>query len=142
MNSRRSALLIAAGIASGIAPLLALAQSDARIPLTQLETMFSNMRAKTKWNLDAPLLWGFFFLDPNRAKLSKLANQLESEGYMLAGIEPILGSIMNRLHMEKIETHSPASLHARNTGLYELAAKYGVASYDGMDVGPAPAAPK
>lgn len=34
----------------------AMAQSKKQIPLTQLEAMFENMRAKTKWDVDGPLL--------------------------------------------------------------------------------------
>jgi plasmid maintenance system antidote protein VapI len=41
------------------------------------------------------------------------------------------------LHVERIETHTPASLAARNEELNLLAHQFGV-EYDGMDAGPVP----
>ena len=100
--------------------------------------MFSNMRAKAPWNVDGPLLWGYFFLDPSQEKLASVAKELIAAQYRVVGINEISGRNLFRLHVEKLEVHSPATLHARNGELYELAAKYKLASYDGMDVGPAP----
>jgi len=116
----------------------ALAQSERRIPLSQLEAMFADMRKRTKWNLDGPLLWGYFFVDTGRERLNKLAARLQNDGYRLVEIRLLEDSaILHQLHVEKIELHSPDSLHARNTQLYALASEFGVSSYDGMDVGPA-----
>ena len=99
--------------------------------------MFSEMRKNSKWNVDGPLLWGYFFVDSSRARLSKLADRLQIEGYKLVELRPAVDStIMHQLHVERIETHTPESLHARNTQLYSLISEFGVASYDGMDVGP------
>ena len=39
--------------------------------------------------------------------------------------------------VERVEKHTPASLHARNQQFYALADKFAVDVYDGMDVGPA-----
>jgi hypothetical protein len=39
------------------------------------------------------------------------------------------------LQVEKVETHTPASLDARNQEFYTLAGRNGI-SYNGMDVGP------
>lgn len=115
-----------------------LAQSTDRIPLSQLQEMFDGMRAKTKWNVDGPLLWGYFFYDSSQAKLKHAAEVLAASGYRIVGIEREDKGATFRLHVEKVEVHTPASLHMRNDEFYKLAAKYGIASYDGMDVGPAP----
>lgn len=115
----------------------ALAQDDKRIPLADLEAMFSNMRRKTKWNVDGPLLWGYFFIDPSRERLNRLAARLEDEGYRLVEVRRVVESaVLHQLHVERVEVHSPSSLFARNAELYKLAAELGVQSYDGMDVGP------
>ena len=114
-----------------------MAQTSPHIQLSQLEAMFSGMRAKTPWNVDGPLLWGYFFLDPSQEKLASAAKELLAGQYRVVGINEVPGRHIFRLHVEKVEVHSPASLHARNNELYELAAKYKLASYDGMDVGPA-----
>jgi hypothetical protein len=65
------------------------------------------------------------------------ATELEAIGYRIVGIGAVENRGTYRLHVEKVETHTPASLHARNTELYSLASLLGIASYDGMDVGPA-----
>jgi len=41
------------------------------IPQSQLEDMFDNMRAKTKWNVDGPMLRGYFFMDPKRRQVEE-----------------------------------------------------------------------
>ncbi|MFG6469049.1 ribonuclease E inhibitor RraB [Roseateles sp. BYS87W] len=112
------------------------AEPAPRIELAQLETMFANMRARTPWNVDGPLLWGYFFFDADAAKLRSLSAELRSQGYKLVALSPVEGQALHRLHVEKVEAHTPQSLHQRNQQLEALAAKFGVASYDGMDVGP------
>jgi hypothetical protein len=98
--------------------------------------MFTDMRAKTKWNVDGPLLWGYFFFDPSVEKLKQAAADLEAAGYRIVSIEKVAAKEVFRLHVERVEAHTPASLNARNTEFYSLAAKYSLASCDGMDVGP------
>jgi hypothetical protein len=142
MKTRRTFLACLVAIAFMAEMGGALSQSAKRIPLAQLEEMFKNMRAQTKWNVDGPLLWGYFFIDPSPAKLRQLAFALEAAGYRVVGLEQVSGEKVFRLHAEKVETHSPASLDARNRDLYALAEKHLVASYDGMDVGPVPGALK
>ena len=104
--------------------------------------MFANMRAKAPWNIDGPLLWGYFFFDPSREKLARAAGELQSTGYRVVGISQVQGQQRLRLHVERVEVHTPATLDARNQELYALAERLGLASYDGMDVGPVPAPSK
>jgi len=104
--------------------------------------MFANMRAKAPWNLDGPLLWGYFFFDPSREKLEQAASELQSAGYHVVGIAQIEGQQRFRLHVERVEVHTPATLDARNQQLYALADRLGLSSYDGMDVGPVQAPTK
>ncbi|WP_217901269.1 ribonuclease E inhibitor RraB [Rhodoferax sp. TH121] len=118
------------------------AQQAKRIQLEQLETMFSNIRTKTKWDVDGPLLWGYFFFDQNLNKLKQAASELQGSGYRVVGLEQVEGKHFFRLHVEKVEAHTPKSLYARNNELYLLAERLSIVSYDGMDVGPAPAASK
>jgi hypothetical protein len=51
--------------------------------------MFTDMRAKTKWNVDSPLLWGCFFFDPSVKKLKQAAADLEASGYRIVSIEKV-----------------------------------------------------
>lgn len=141
MNRRYlNRLLIAAALTAG--PTATWAQQAKRISLGQLEAMFSNIRARTKWNVDGPLLWGYFFLDQNLEKLKQAASELQATDFRVVGLEPVEGKAFFRLHVEKVEAHTPASLHARNSEFYLLADRLSIASYDGMDVGPAPVSNK
>lgn len=140
MTSRTRCVLLALVLTVGA--FSSLAQPSSRIQLGQLEEMFSSIRAKTKWNVDGPLLWGYFFFDSDPEKLKRAASELESSGYRLVNLDQVEGPPLYRLHVEKVETHTPASLHARNSQFYSLAERFSLASYDGMDVGPAPGAIK
>jgi hypothetical protein len=108
------------------------------IELEKLEQMFANIRAKTSWNIDGPMLWGYFFTDPSEEKLQNAAVHLKSQGYRFVGTHETDDGNTRFLHVERIEVQSPQTLFARNEQLYELADRFGLESYDGMDVGPAP----
>jgi len=110
------------------------------IELGQLEEMFDNIAATTDWDMSGPMLWGYFFTDRSRAKLEALVPTLQQSGCRFVdlfepeldeGIEPYFF-----LHVESEEIHSPSSLQERNAGFEALANRYGIDSYDGMDVGP------
>lgn len=137
MSTRRTFILDFLALALALPPLLAFAQTHRRIPLAQLQAMFADMRAKTKWNIDGPLLWGYFFFDPSPEKLKQASANLEASGYRVVSLEKVANKQVFRLHVERVETHSPESLKARNDEFYAFAEKYSLASYDGMDVGPA-----
>ena len=107
------------------------------ISLADLESMFNNMRAKTKWNVDGNLLWGYFFFDPHAEKLRVIATELQKSGYRFVNLYPSDDKTTYVLHVEKVETHTPKTLYQRNQELEQLAEKHDIASYDGMDVGPA-----
>lgn len=106
------------------------------ITLEQLEDMFANMRSKSNWNVDGELLWGYFFTDPDPKKLERVVEPLIQSGYRFGSIYETDDKRTHFLHVEKVEKHTPQTLHDRNTELYRLAEEYGLESYDGMDVGP------
>jgi hypothetical protein len=116
------------------------AQFAPKIPLAKLQAMFATMRAQGRVNVDGPLRWGYFFLDPDRAKLDAIAADLRAKGYRVVGIARINGRNLYRLHVERVELLTAESLYARDIELETLVRKFHVLSYDGMDVGPAPAA--
>lgn len=142
MTTRRTALLQLAAVALACRWPIAFGQASTRISLAQMEEMFRNLRARTPWNVDGPLLWGYDFFDTNPAKLARLGDELKASGYRVVGIERVAGKPDHKLHVERVEAHTPASLHARNQQFYALADKFAVDAYDGMDVGPAPAGAK
>lgn len=134
--NRRDAMAAALFATLSVGLQTAMAQSKQKIQLSQLQSMFSDMRARTPWNVDGPLLWGYFFFDTKASRLEQIASELAPLGYRLVSLEEVQGKGTFRLHVEKIETHTPETLNKRNGEFYALAEKYGVASYDGMDVGP------
>ncbi|MFN2513972.1 MAG: ribonuclease E inhibitor RraB [Pyrinomonadaceae bacterium] len=106
----------------------------------QLEDFFDHTRAVAKWSIDDICLWGYFFTDPDRAKLLAAAPVLEQMGYRFVGfLEPTPGDDDQKLlflHVEREERHTVGSLYARNQELYRFAVEFGIETYDGMDVGP------
>ncbi|KAB7772443.1 hypothetical protein CKY51_00640 [Xanthomonas maliensis] len=112
--------------------------------MSALKEMFAHIRAESDWNLDGPLRWEYFFTDPAQAPLQRLAEQLGSDGYRVIDIflgerDEDDGDDENAyfLHVDKVERHTLESLQQRNAELDALAARFHVAAYDGMDVGPA-----
>lgn len=106
------------------------------IPKTRLDEMFAQIRSNTDWDVDAEMLWGYFFTNEDRKALQTVADLLAVDGYRIVEIRPDEQNDYFWLHVEKVETHSSETLHERNQTFYRLADKYGLRSYDGMDVGP------
>lgn len=112
----------------------------ARITLSQCQDLFLQMKSQPGLKADGPLLWGYFFTDPERKRLEPLGEHLAADGYRIVDINPTDGTVFF-LHVEKVERHTAQSLHDRNTAFYALAKQFDVETYDGMDVGPAEPAP-
>lgn len=105
-----------------------------------LQDMFDSARARAKWSIDDVCLWGYFFTDHDRDKLSSAAPVLETMGYRVVDIfesdTDDDDESLFFLHVEREESHTVESLDARNQELYRFADEFGLESYDGMDVGP------
>ncbi|HED4874739.1 MULTISPECIES: ribonuclease E inhibitor RraB [Stenotrophomonas] len=110
--------------------------------LEDTRNLFTNLRENTDWDLDAPLLWGYFFVHSTAEPLQALGTHLQAQGYVLVELfeqEPEDGdAAFHVLHVERVEVHDETSLDKRNQELSALATQMGVEDYDGMDVGPAP----
>jgi len=109
----------------------------ADIGLAELEDLFSRMREEL--DPDEPLNWGYVFTAPDKRRLRPVADELLAAGYLEGGLFRTDDGRTHFLRMERIEQHSPASLHARNAELEALAMRHGV-DYDGMEAGPAESA--
>ena len=111
------------------------------IQIEQLEEMFESIRANGSCDLEQPCLWSYFFTDSDRERLIAVAPELERLGYTVAGLlEPSPEDDDQEtiyLRFDRVERHTVSSLNQRNHELYAFAAKHGLASYDGMEVGPA-----
>jgi Regulator of ribonuclease activity B len=107
----------------------------------QLDYMFEDIAKNSPWDTSKPLRWGYFFTDESDAKLRSAGQILQREGYRLVDVyqsEKEAPSELDLwwLHVEKVEMHTPDTLHARNLSLYAFAEANDLRSYDGMDVGP------
>ncbi len=107
-----------------------------RIEKQIIEQMFADMRRRAPWNIDAPSLWGYFFIG-DADKLKAIAESLVPIGYRLVELYEE-GDEPSRLHLERVEPHTPETLDARNLELDGMAGRFGV-QYDGFDVGAPPA---
>ena len=103
--------------------------------------LFADMKKNAPWDMNKPLLWGYFFADQNKAKLEAAGKLLQAQGYTQVGIydsKPEADTpALWWLHIEKVELHTVDTLHARNQEFYRFAEAQQLEAYDGMDVGPA-----
>ena len=109
------------------------------IPIDQLEEMFQDIRGAGRWNMEEPMLWGYFFTDASSEKLQSVVPLLEQAGYRCVNLfEPELDEGVEPyffLHVEREEVHTVQSLFERSTQLEDFAERHELATYDGMDVG-------
>ena len=103
------------------------------ITLSQVEDLFARMGEEL--DVEEELLWGYFFTDADKKKLAPLRDELVRSGYREVGLYQTDDEKTYFLHVEKVERHTPASLDERNRHFYAFADRFGVESYDGMDVG-------
>ena len=118
-------------------------RQEKTITLDMLQKMFQNIFEKTDWNMAGDMLWGYFFTNSEPTTLEKARDLLIAQGYRYVNIYQLDEEDPNAprpwwLHVEKEETHTPASLDARNDELYLFAYEQSLDSYDGMDIGPIP----
>ncbi|MES3020602.1 MAG: ribonuclease E inhibitor RraB [Pseudomonadota bacterium] len=145
MKSTLVVSLVTAFLVTMIFPLPADAQAGGS--RDQLEQMFGNIAQKSNWDMSKSMLWGYFFTNPSRRPLEVASEDLSKLGYRV--VEIYLMDKENSkdpdqwwLHVERVEIHSVASLFKRNAELSAFAERFSLASYDGMDVGPAAALAK
>ncbi len=100
-----------------------------------IEKLFKDMRKDKSIDVNGPLLWGYFFNDPDVDKLETSAKELETLGYEYVGIYSNEEETDFALHVQKVETHTIDSLMALNETFYAFAKAHNIEAYDGMDVG-------
>lgn len=113
------------------------------ITLQELEDFFEMTRqmyaeGRSAWRIDDECRWSYFFVDAEREKLLPIADYMGRLGYEFMGtLDPEVDDECQVffLRMDRVERHSPWSLHELNYQFYEIAERFGVESYDGMDVG-------
>jgi hypothetical protein len=104
-----------------------------KITRADLEPIFTRMR-QGGWNVDGPLLWSYFFASKQGAALGEVRRELETQGYVFVTSSSHRNGV-TLLQMDRIETHTVASLDLRNREFYVLAARHPGVEYDGMEAG-------
>ncbi len=102
------------------------------------ETRKLKTTGRARFDIDKECRWSYFFTDLDRDKLAEAGRHLEEIGYEVRGFldpSPEDESQTIFLRFDRVETHTPESLFERNASLYALADRFGLESYDGMDVG-------
>ncbi|MBX3297738.1 MAG: tetratricopeptide repeat protein [Acidobacteria bacterium] len=103
------------------------------VRIEQIRQIFIRLEAQGV-DLRTPHLFGYFFFDKERHGLERLSEEVLKNGYTVVSLEQIEDGKF-RLHVEKIESHTPESLYQRGLAFTEIATKYSVDVYDGFDVG-------
>lgn len=135
------ALLLAISSSGRVQPSAAKSSEGRCIDEDGVAKMFKSIRKSTKWQMDGPMLWGYYFAGQDHAQMMKAVDQLERDGYRFVELiarRSARATFM--LRVQKTETHSVSSLNARNSELCTLAARFELKSYEGTDVQPAPTA--
>jgi hypothetical protein len=100
--------------------------------LERLQLTFDELK-RGDFKADAGLLWGYRFSDPDEEKLRRLAMHLETLGYRLADLSRSKGEAAAEgytLRVEKVESHTPATMLQRNRQFRALATAFDIRSYD------------
>lgn len=104
-----------------------------------IQQVFDDLDTQGDMDTKGPLLYGYFFTDPDGDKLYSASEELQKMGYKFINIfQPEVDEgddPFYYLHVEKVETHSVDSLDKRNQEFYKFADKFNLESYDGFDVG-------
>ena len=108
-----------------------------------LVEMFESIANRGDWDMNQPMLWGYFFTHRDAAVLRAAVPHLQGLDYDFVELfksekDDPQDDDLWWLHVQRIEVHTVDSLFARNERLYGFASSHGLDSYDGMDVGPAP----
>lgn len=113
------------------------------ITLAELEEMFDLIAAETDWDTSQPMLWGHFFVHPERRRLELAATTLAVQGFDFVKIYPpdadadaAPEDALYHLHVERAEVLDPQSLLELCESMYRVAERFALTDYDGMDVGP------
>lgn len=104
--------------------------------LQNIKNMFERMKSEAKWDMTKPMLWGYFFLDPDKKKLEALSKKLNKEKFNIVSINETDDKELYRLHIEEKGIHTPESLIKQNNIFTNLAKENDVENFDGWDVGP------
>lgn len=114
---------------------------DTESQLKSIREIFETAEREDGWNLGEEMLYSYYFIDDSVEKLEQLGEKLQSDGYDFIDVFELNDEETDeptgeyQLHIDKVETHTPESLAARNVEFSNLADEFEIESYDGWEFG-------
>jgi len=114
---------------------------DTESQLEGIREIFETARTEDGWKPDEDMLYTYYFVGKDVEKLETLGLDLEKQGYDFIDIFEVADEKTDEptgeylLHIDKVESHTPETLAARNVEFRSLADEYELDSYDGWEFG-------
>lgn len=107
--------------------------------LPELQQTFEEIDAQTDWELQSPLIWGYYFYDHDKKRLSVLRDVLKEEGFEVYELRNSASDASQYLlYVYESKVHTPESLLSQYNHILMLAHTYEVEVFDGWEVGETP----
>jgi hypothetical protein len=109
--------------------------------LAEIQRMFDLAVIEDQWDMEAPMLYSFYFVSEDEAKLDKLAEELEAHGFDPleiwqlgdeATLEPT-GEYL--LHVDQVAVYTPETLEKQLVAFEGLCEERGSIELDGWEFG-------
>jgi cbb3-type cytochrome oxidase subunit 3 len=98
--------------------------------------VFDGIKKDTKWNMNSPMLYGYFFVSKHEFPLEVLGFILRMGGHRFVDIQKDQKTEKHWLHVEKIQVQNLDSISEKDVRLKRLGEIIFLSEYDGWDVGP------
>ncbi len=114
---------------------------DTESQLEGIREIFETARTEDGWKPDEDMLYTYYFVGKDVEKLETLGLDLEKQGYDFIDIFEVADEKTDEptgeylLHIDKVESHTPETLAARNVEFRSLVEEYEIDSYDGWEFG-------
>ena len=114
---------------------------DTESQLEGIREIFETARTEDGWKPDEDMLYTYYFVGKDIEKLETLGLDLEKQGYDFIDIFEVADEKTDEptgeylLHIDKVESHTPETLAARNVEFRSLVEEYEIDSYDGWEFG-------
>jgi hypothetical protein len=98
--------------------------------------VFDAIKKDSKWNMESPMLYGYFFIGEREWPLKVLGYILRIGGHRFVGIRKDDDLKKYWLHVEEVRVHNLDSISVKDVRLRQIGKIVFLSEYDGWDVGP------
>lgn len=108
--------------------------------LFELQETFVKMNNEAGWDVNKPLIWGYYFYDHSPEKLRMLSKKLKGESFNVYEIRESGSETDDAylLYAYEKAVHTPNSLLERNKKLAQFAIENSIEVFDGWEAGKEP----